>query len=171
MANNKQVMEWLSRYKESMVNLSLLADRIATIRSKVGNATGSGINLNDAGKCSVHKASDPIADLSYQLQELQSNYNKLIKETSKLERETTNAIYSLPNQSILERDILINKYLYFYPNEKNYKSLNLLKKTFEYHLDIGHRLLNVHLIETHQIIEIDLNNMNPEQQLLSKLIN
>ena len=171
LSNNKQVIEWLNRYRDSMSKLSILADNIATIRSRVGNATGSGINLNDAGKSSVHKASNPIADLSYQLQDLQAEYDKAIKVSSKLEREITTAIHSLPNQAYIEIEILTNKYLYFYPNEKNYKSLNILKKTFEYHLDIGLQLLNAHLIKTHEIIELNLSNMNPEQAIYNKLIN
>lgn len=168
---NEQVIKWLKRYQESMKKLSILADHIATIRSKVGNAYGSGVNLNDAGKCTTQKASNPIHDLTIELQELESNYKVLLKETSKIEREVILTIHSLPIQAFIEKELLTNKYVYFYPNEKNYKELNILKKTFEYHLDVGLMMISKVLIDKGEIIPMELTNKSGYEVLIDKLMN
>lgn len=166
---HEEVIKWLNRHKENIKKLSILQDHIATIRSRVGNALGSGINLNDAGKCTTQKASDPIATLSLELQDYEAEYQIILKDSSKVEREITLTIHSLPNQAYYEKEILTNKYLYFYPNEKNYKELNLLKKTFEYHLEQGLSYLQTILIEQRVIIPIQITS--PEEMLISRIIN
>lgn len=166
---HEEVIKWLSRHKENIQKLSILQDHIATIRSRVGNATGSGLNLNDAGKCTTHRAVDPISELSLSLQDYEKEYQVILRESSKIEREITLAIHSLPNMAYLEKELLTNKYLYFYPNEKNYKELNILKKTFEYHLELGLSYLQDKLIKENIIIPLEITS--PERELLKRIIN
>lgn len=164
-------INYLSRYKESMTQLSQLSDRLATLRSKVGNATGSGLVVLDKGRSTTVLPSDPLYDESMQIIEVEKQLSKQLKESAELEREITGLILTvLPNNKYpIESEILLNIYVYTYSIDRVYRSMDMIRKTFDYYKDKALGLMDHYL--TSQGLIIPLQMQSGYERLIEKLTN
>lgn len=164
-------MDYLSRYKESMMILSQISDRLATLRSKIGSPTGSGLVMSDKGKASSILPSDPLYTESLQIMEVEAVLAKQLKESAKLEREITHIIYdALPEKThAIENEILMNIYVYTYSIDRVYRSMNMLRKTFDYYKDKALSIVNAYLIARDLIIPFEMRS--GAELLINKIVN